>query len=189
MCRALAASAIVAAVLSQTMLCGSAALAASDEAVFELRTQRCVLKASADSHGKLLRLDVTQAQPAQTCGFDAEETVTYLSELFAALDAGDKQSRFTSLMLGQIENYSWLQRHLMDTARRDTAWSQERGKPARVHINDYVNSVLSRPAALEVFNSAGRTHGYSFTTANCEKVFVSSDGLPFNAFCWLTMAE
>lgn len=186
--RALATLAVAAATLASASSQVSDALASPEETVFEASTEHCVLKASADYRGTLLRLDVTPTQAEQTCAFSKRETVALISGLFAAISTHDKGTSFHSLMLGQIESYSWLQQHLIDTAREDAAWSQAKAKPTNSSANDYVNQALSRSEALGIFNEAAQPYGYSFAAASCEKVFISSDGLPFNAFCWLTIA-
>ncbi|WP_282608501.1 hypothetical protein [Pelagibius sp. Alg239-R121] len=159
-----------------------------DKPFFETVTERCILKASIEKKDSLLRLTIVHTTAGQDCAFSAEDTVSLFSDLLAAHEAAASETRINSLMLGSLENYDWIQRYLMNTAREDEAWSQESGKPASMHANHYVNAILSRPTVLKVFDRAGKTHGYSFSGTSCEKVFVSDEGLPFDAFCWLELA-
>lgn len=154
---------------------------------YETETEHCTLKASNERPGGTLRLDIGRKDPDHACAFTEAETVALFTRILGAHQQNNSGGSYTSLMLGSLSHYSWMQRYLMETARRDENWSQKMGRPIAGHENTYVNSILNRPEMIEVFNKAGAKHGYRFSGASCEKVFISENGLPYDAFCWIEM--
>lgn len=157
------------------------------KAFYQTETEACTLVASSEGPGAFMRLDIGRKNPDQDCAFTQAETVALFTEILKSQEAGDNEGSYTSLMLGSLAHYAWMQRYLMETARRDDNWSQETGRPVSGHENSYVNSILNRPAIIGVFNKAGAQLGYRFSGASCEKVFISEKGLPYDAHCWIEM--
>lgn len=154
---------------------------------YEATSEHCTVTASGDRPGGALRLDIGRKNPGQACAFTREETITLFRKILDAHEENNKGASYSSLMLGSLGNYAWMQQYLTETARRDENWSQKTGKPVSGHENTYVNSLLNSPEIIEAFNQAGAQHGYRFSGASCEKVFISEEGLPYDAFCWIEM--
>lgn len=159
------------------------------EVFFETETEHCTISAAVEPKSQLLRLDMTHKIDGRNCALTQEETVELFANIFKArAETGDRKT-YSSLMIGDVGDYAWMQRYLMETARADPAWSQATGRPKTRHANHYVNAVLSRPAVIDVFSRAGSKYDYRFTGMDCEKVFISDDGLPVDAFCWAERAQ
>lgn len=154
---------------------------------YQTATEHCTLTASKERPDSILRLNIGRKNPDHTCAFTQTETVTLFTEILDAQEKSEHRGSYTSLLLGSLAHYAWMQRYLMETARRDEKWSQKTGKPVSGHENIYVDSILNRPAIIDVFNKAGEKQGYRFSGASCEKVFISENGLPYDAFCWIEM--
>lgn len=154
---------------------------------FATVTPDCAFSATADMPRYSLNIKVGARHPGRKCALSAEETVSIFSEMFGRLPASGKRSRYGNVMIGQIRHYGWMQKFLSDTARNDVEWSRETGKPVARTTMSYVNGVLSSRRILDVFDGAGRRHGYSFTSASCEEILVSEIGLPADAVCWIDL--
>lgn len=154
---------------------------------YEATSEHCRITASGDRPGGALRLDIGRKNPGQACAFTRAETIALFQKILDTHEENNGGASYSSLMLGSLENYAWMQQHLTETARRDQNWSQKTGKPVSGHENTYVNGILNRPEIIEAFNQAGAKHGYRFSGASCEKVFISEEGLPYDAFCWIEM--
>ena len=153
--------------------------------LFESETARCEVRVAAEPAHGLLRVDMQQKQSGVACALSREETVALYTRVFAAQANHGRTVSYHSVMIGDVSDYGWLQRYLTDTARADPNWSREKGRPVTGHANHYVNAVLSRPDVLAVWDEAGARYGYHFTRTDCEKVFISDNGLPVDAFCWM----
>lgn len=79
--------------------------------------------ASRGSPGSIIRLDIGRKNPDHDCAFTQVETVALFSKILNAQETGEFTGSHTSLMLGSLAHYAWMQRHLMETARRDKNWS------------------------------------------------------------------
>lgn len=154
---------------------------------YQTATEHCTLSASRERPGSTLRLNIGRKDPDHECAFTRSETIKLFSEILDAQEKSEFKGSYSSLLLGSLSHYGWMQRYLMETARRDENWSQKTGKPLSGHENTYVDSVLNRPEIIHVFNKAGAKQGFRFSAASCEKVFISEAGLPYDAFCWIEM--
>jgi len=154
---------------------------------YEMQTTRCDIQAGKEEKWQLIRLHLNHQLAGVTCGLTKQQTFSLLVDMLEANQKVNGQQPYQAMMIGHIEDYAWLQRHLTETARRDTGWSMKKAKPAHLSVNAYVSQLLSMPDVIDVFNLAGEKQGYRFSTMDCEKVFISAGGLPYDAFCWLKM--
>ena len=114
-----------------------------------------------------------------------DETAALLSDIFAVESENKDPSKNRTIMIGRIQDYAWLQQHLVKTAERDPNWSRKAKRPATGNANRYVNRVLGNPAIVRTFNQVAWKHGFNFAGADCEKIFISKDGLPYDGTCWI----
>jgi len=161
-----------------------------DKAFFKTETEHCTITASSSPKWNMLRIDMTHKVVKRNCALTKEETVQIFSAIFETHKDAHKQiddkTTYESFMIGRVENYGWMQHFLTETARKDGLWSKEMAKTS-VKTNPYVEHVLSSHPVIGVFNSAGEKYGYSFNAISCEKVFISNEGFPTDAFCWAVL--
>ncbi len=186
--------------LSCAFLCALAAPAPGQEAVeetfevleellYEARTARCRVLVESDWSWRTLRVRLHRDDDGQTCALSREETLDILGKTFTVISVRQRQA-YGSLILGVVEDYEWLQRHLAETAAADGDWSRRKGRPqAGGSANAYVEKVLGRPAILQAMNRAVEASGHVFTGFSCEKIRISDDGLPIDGFCGLDLEE
>jgi len=151
---------------------------------FETESKHCTVSAAAEPKWNVLRIDFTRKSVGQNCALSEEATGVLLNAVLQAHRETGDRGAYKSFLIGSVENYAWMQQRLIDTARQDARWSKEKGRPVSGHANSYVNAVLSAPDVLAVFNEAGAKHGYTFVSVSCEKVLISRERLPADAFCW-----
>ena len=161
--------------------------ASSYEPFFEMQVRYCSVSAFADPKWRLLRVDLHRKTLRQDCALSEAETIALFAAVFEAHAATGDAATYASLMIGAVANYAWMQRYLTDTARGDPDWSPESGRPVVGHANSYLKRILSVPRVMQPFNRAGAPSGYRLSEMSCEKVFISDDGLPVDAFCWLDL--
>lgn len=152
---------------------------------FEARTEHCVVRAATEPKWQVIRVDMNEISAGRDCVLSKQETVQVYSLVLKTHKDPRDRTAYASLMVGSVGRYPWIQKHLMETARADTAWMPDKGRPADGRTNAYVNRVLSRPAVVDVFNRAAAPYGFRLADMDCEKVSISDDGLPYDAFCWL----
>ena len=160
-----------------------------EEVLYEARTARCRVLVESDWSWRTLRVRLQRDDDGQACGLSRDETLDILGETFTAISLRQRQA-YRSLLLGVIEDYDWLQRHLAETAAADGDWSRRKGRPkAGGSANAYVEAVLGRPAILQSMNRAVEDSGHVFEGFGCEKIRISDDGLPVDGFCGMDLAE
>lgn len=157
------------------------------EVFYEMQTTRCDIQAGKETKWQLLRLQLNHQLAGVPCSLTKQQTMSLLEDILQANQKVNGQQVYNAMMIGSIENYSWLQRHLTESARQDKHWSTENAKPLDSNINAYVSQQLSVAEIIATFNLVAEKYGYRFSTMDCEKVFISVDGLPYDAFCWLKM--
>ena len=163
--------------------------AALYQSFFRTETKHCTVTAATEPRWHLIRVDISRKEAQRRCALEKPETIELFTAIFKTHHATKDRQTYQSLMIGSVGNYTWMTEFLTDTSRVDPAWSRETGKPARGSVNAYVNRVLSRPPVVDVFNQAGKENGYVLSDMDCEKVFLSDEGLPMDAFCWLTLEQ
>lgn len=180
--------AILPAILAWPMLAGGASAEGATptaQPFFETKTEHCMVRAATEHSWKVIRVDMDGISAGQDCVLSKQETVEIFTLVFRTHKDSRDRNPSVSLMVGSVGRYPWMQNHLTETARTDPDWMQDEGKPVDGRTNVYVNRILSRPAAAGVFNRAAEPYGFRLADMDCEKVFVSDDGLPYDAFCWL----
>ena len=179
--------------LSCLFLCALAAPApaqdASEEMIYEANTARCGVAVMSNGRWATLQVRVSRFDDSQTCALTREETVTILSRVFEQVSQRKDQA-YQSVVLGLIEDYEWLQRHLVDSAAADDNWLRQEGRPkAGGSANAYVEQTLAQPQILRELNRAAGIAGYSFKSFSCEKLRISEDGLPMDGMCGLGLVK
>ena len=183
--------AVLPAILSWPLLAGAAGAHEATPAaqpLFEARTEHCMVRAATEPKWKVIRVDMDEISAGRDCVLSEQETVEIYSLVFKTHKDTHDRTPYVSLIVGSVDRYPWMQRYLMDMARGDPDWRRDRGKPGDGRTNAYVNRVLSRSPVLDIFNRSSEPYGFRLADMDCEKVFVSDDGLPYDAFCWLHIA-
>ena len=154
----------------------------------EMNTAHCVVRATTERDGHA-RIHTSSKTAQNTCAMTESETAALLSDIFAVQSANNDPSKSRTIMIGRIQDYAWLQQHLLKIAERDPAWSRETKRPKTGNANRYVNRVLGDPAVVRTFNRAAWKHNFNFSGADCEKIFISNDGLPYDGTCWIAFGR
>lgn len=162
---------------------GTGAVPRENSAV-KIETAHCIVSASTERNGHA-RVHTSSKTAQNTCAITEDETAALLSDIFSIQSDNNDPSKNRTIMIGRIQNYAWLQQHLIKTAERDPAWSRKTKRPKSGHANRYVNRVLGSPAIVRTLNRVAWKHGFNFTGADCEKIFISKDGLPYDGTCWI----
>jgi len=157
---------------------------AQSEVLFEVESEHCAIHATADAKWHVIGLRMTHNVVGASCDFSEEESVEIVEKVLDAGARGGDLGVYNAFRIGDIEDYAWMRKHLMDTAREDPNWVEETGRPKSGDENSYVDKVLSDRIVMNVFNRVDEGHGVQFTKMSCEKVFISEDGLPMDAHCW-----
>lgn len=179
--------------LSCLFLCALAAPApaqdASEEMIYEASTARCGVTVMSNGRWATLQVRVSRFEDSQTCALSREETITILSRVFEQVSQRKDQA-YQSVVLGLVEDYEWLQRHLVDSAAVDDNWLRQESRPrAGGSANAYVEQTLARPQILWELNRAAGIAGYTFEGFSCEKIRISGDGLPMDGMCGLGLVK
>ena len=187
--RAVGLSALALALLAAGLLHPERAVAQEEQLLYQTRTALCDARVEANRKWSTIRLRLSRGDDGRPCALTREETVDILARAFASLNRR-RHRAYGSFVLGRIEDYAWLRGHLEQTAAADAGWSRAEGRPAAGGSpNAYVEAVLARPAILQSLDRAAAQAERRFGDFSCEKVLISEDGLPFDAFCGAALAR
>lgn len=165
------------------------AFAQDEQTLYRTRTAHCEARVEGNRRWSTIRLRLSRDDDGRPCALTREETLDILGKAFASLTRR-RHRDYESVVLGRIEDYVWLRSHLEQTAAADAGWSQTQGKPAAGGSpNAFVEAALEQPAILQALNRASALAERRFVDFSCEKVLISEQGLPFDAFCGAELAR
>ncbi len=113
----------------------------------------------------------------------------------------DTTTVFKSIGLGRAINYPWMSEFLAKSALVDPRWDPENGRTDRGHINDFVASILSKPAFINRLQVPFTNTLYTVIEVSVEKVLVSDvktilsdtkkEGhrVPYDALVWIVISK
>lgn len=156
--------------------------------VFKMETAHCAVEARVEPRGRA-RVYVTHKSSQKSCALTEKETSDLVFAVLGAQSVLKDQGDVRTLMLGKLHDFGWMQQHLIRTAESDPNWSQKDRRPKTGHANRYVNKVLSMPKVKLVLDQAASRFGLGYSGADCEKIFITKDGLPESGTCWILFAR
>ena len=159
-----------------------------DHVFFQTQTTHCLIKAIDLSEWKSIRLVLEPVLETEPCDLSRSETIETFRQMLIEYDQLAVRTHF-SIMFGHLSYYGWLRDFLASTAKEDPDWSQQTGRPVAEKTMTYVNGVLSYDTVIDTFNQAVTRPDWRFNDISCEKILISEEGLPVDAFCWIYMLE
>jgi len=136
----------------------------------------------------------------KSCDVEKESMLLALEAAFSSPGSPVMSGNFSSLFMGRLIDYSWLSRHLADTARGDSRRDSKKGKPVATDINKYVSRLLSAKDLIDPIEAVLVKGNYKIVGVTVEKVLVGSfreiplyqgvafpGEVPYDAQVWLRL--
>ncbi len=179
------------------------AIAMAQEAeLVRVKTEQGVVKIEANLKWQALALRGPLLYSGKNFQLSKSDLLQLIKKLVTEQDSLLKAENFTSLFLGRLVEFPWMQAFLMRRAAESQDWQPQLDKPNHQEINAWVAKILFKHPIWQRIDALFSNSGYHLSGLSVEKVLVDdvaklgldavqdlNGKLPFDAQVWLILEK